>query len=110
LFGCDTCQRVCPHNRGIDTRAENWCDTGRYSLPVSTVLGWQDDQQVIDTLAGTAIRRPKRSGLVRNACVLAANQHLTNTLPLLQRLADTDADDVVRQQAAQALGRMKDPA
>jgi len=107
LFGCDTCQRVCPHNRGIDTKAEDWCDTGLYSLNIETVLGWEDDRQVTEALAGTAIRRPKRSGLVRNACVAAANRQLTNTLVLLQNLADTDKDEVVRLQARQALGRFK---
>ena len=109
LFGCDTCQRVCPFNTGRETGAEPWSDAGLHSLKLTEVLGWRDADAVLRNLAGTAIRRPGRGGLVRNACIAAANTGTVDALPLLRLLALGDPDDVVRQQARQALDK-SDPS
>ena len=109
LFGCDTCQRVCPYNDGVDTGAESWSDTGHHGLKLTEVLNWRDADDVLRNLAGTAIRRPGRGGLVRNACIAVANTGAADTLPLLRRLAANDADDVVRRQARQALDTLGEP-
>ena len=43
---------------------------------------------------GTPILRAKRMGLIRNACVVAANQKFTDAVPQLKNLSEMDPDPV----------------
>jgi epoxyqueuosine reductase len=102
LFGCDLCQEVCPYNKKISTRKEtpflefhpdsgvghwlylpellsldNCCDTN--------ISNESFDKEFYKRFGGTALTRPKRKGLIRNALIVAANSKSYNSEKLLAR-------------------------
>lgn len=76
IFGCDICQVVCPYNqRPPETvwhefRPES--GAGHY-LDLLEVLKIKDDAEFLSKFQHTALRRPKRRGLLRNALVVLGN-------------------------------------
>jgi epoxyqueuosine reductase len=101
LFGCDICQEVCPWNRKSTAPADP-------ELVPSRPLGDVEDLLSLDEAGfqarfrGSAVRRSKRSGLLRNAAlVLAERGGGENGL----RQAAHDGDEVVRRAAHWALAR-----
>ncbi len=108
VFGCDVCQDVCPWNRKappghiaeLDARPE-WTNPD--------LLEWlsRDASQWRALLKGTALKRAKRSGLVRNASLVLGSRKLPEAAgPLAARLDDPEEDPVVRASAAWALGQI----
>lgn len=77
LFGCDVCQEVCPYNRAAPPDAAR-------TAPFHPLARWEqidlDDLCELDeaawdaTFQGTPLRRARRSGIARNAVVVAANR------------------------------------
>lgn len=53
------------------------------------------------------ILRAKRFGIIRNAIVVAANQKNANTLDELRFIRDNDAEAVLRDLAAWAIGEIR---
>ena len=106
IFGCDICQEVCPYN-GIP-RETRWKDflpeagAGPY-LSLVEVLRLKSEDDFKKRFQGTPVLRAKRSGLVRNACVVAANQKLEEAVPSLRELSQSDPDPVVASHASWAL-------
>lgn len=106
-FGCDICQQVCPWNRKSPpgTDAEILGD-GRFFEPDLREWLKTPKDEIRQAIKGTALERTKRAGLVRNAiAILTANQ-VRDIIPDLQRLAQDDPDEVVRDSARQALNRL----
>jgi epoxyqueuosine reductase len=77
LFGCDACQEVCPWNRTAAPPLEQtepfhpharWEDLGLDDL---TGL---DETRWAEIAIGTPLRRPGRSGIARNAVIVAQNR------------------------------------
>ncbi len=108
VFGCDVCQDVCPWNRKappgrhpeLDARAE-WTNPD--------LLEWLslDASEWKAKLRGTALKRAKRSGLLRNAALILGTRRLVEAVgPLAARLDDLCEDPVVRASAAWALGQI----
>ena len=112
IFGCDVCQDVCPYVR-------------RFSRPAHTALGQAFHPVDVDRAApklldvltldragfnarfkGTAIMRSKRQGLLRNACVAAANWGDPVVLPALNILA-ADESPTIRTHALWAISQIK---
>jgi epoxyqueuosine reductase len=108
LFGCDLCQEVCPLNvRAQVTRETDFLRLKAGDLvTLRSILELQDEQQARARFAGSPLLRAGRSGLVRNACVVAANNGARELLPLLRRLA-RDADPVVAEHALWAVRRLE---
>ncbi len=88
VYGCDTCLEVCPWNR--------FAQEGRRML--LSVRHELRDLSLAELLAltperfatvfrGTAVKRLKLSGLLRNACIVAGNSGDRSYLPALQILA-----------------------
>lgn len=132
IFGCDICQEVCPWN-GARTKATR--EPGRHSpsdlLPRGAGVPWRRDAlPVLDELAatgweaprlieligmteaewdefsrGSAIRRAKRAGFLRNVAVALGNQGSREAVPALAG-ALSDSEPLVRGHAAWALGRV----
>jgi epoxyqueuosine reductase len=106
VFGCDVCQDVCPWNRKAPEGREpalaprpEWTDPD--------LIAWlgSDPAAFTKSLKGTALARAKRSGLLRTAALILGRRGEVAAVPvLIQRLHD--ADPVVRQAAAWALGRI----
>ena len=107
LFGCDLCQEACPWNvRAAPTMEPDFtADRAGPTVDVAEVLAIEDHDQLAARFAGTPLMRAGRRGLVRNACVVAANvgaHHLLETLQTLTR----DEDPVVAEHARWACDRL----
>jgi epoxyqueuosine reductase len=104
LFGCDTCQEVCPVNhrmRGVlpQSRKEEVSISGLVG-----VLEMQTDE-FRQRFRDTAIWRAKLSGLQRNACVVMGNLRDASAVPALTRVLE-EGEPLLRIHAAWALGRI----
>lgn len=109
LFGCDVCQEVCPWNR----EAPESRDPAARPRPALATLSLVDvaaleEDSFRDRFAGSAIRRTRRRGLVRNALIAGANERDEETIEAAARLL-MDPDPVVRGAAVWAQGRAGGP-
>ncbi len=107
VFGCDVCQTVCPWNRKAPAATEPELRAAGPLEPVATWLGLDDDQ-FRARFRGSAIRRARRGGLLRNAALVLGNRRAAAAVPALAR-ALADPDRVVRDAAAWALERIGAP-
>jgi epoxyqueuosine reductase len=113
IFGCDICQEVCPFNSKSlkQQRESSWAEFSRSSgvgplLNLSQVLSLKSDQQFLRAFQGTALMRPKREGLIRNALCVIANTGAVELVPLVIEARQSDASPVVRETARAALQRL----
>jgi epoxyqueuosine reductase len=102
LFGCDVCQDVCPWNRDAPETRE-----GRFR---SRAAAWPDSLDDVLTMSGeefevwfgdSAIERARRSGLARNAAIVARNTGGGSVEALT--VAGADPDPAVAGAARRAL-------
>jgi epoxyqueuosine reductase len=113
VFGCDICQEVCPWN----TRERRSVPPDRLGLRarlaprpewVGPALAWlldlREDAWRLAT-RGTALRRAKYRGLLRNALVAAGNSGDAALVPQLRRHAESD-DAMLAEHARWALERL----
>lgn len=113
VFGCDTCQRACPHNNGARSVQDKEFIAGRKlpdSLPLDELLGCESDDAFINRFAGTPVMRTKRLGMLRNACVAAGNSGDIRALPSLQQLVERETDENLREHALWAIHRLEESA
>ncbi|MBI2814941.1 MAG: tRNA epoxyqueuosine(34) reductase QueG [Opitutae bacterium] len=106
VYGCDICLEVCPWNR--------FAQAGRSLLlsvrPDIAELALRElleltPARFAEVFRGTAIKRLKLTGLLRNACVVAGNTGDAGLLPALARLAAHESA-VVRAHAVWAVCRI----
>lgn len=109
VFGCDICQEVCPWNRKAKPTAEEAFQPRPWSAPELLNLLALTEETFREQFKGSALRRAKRTGLVRNACVAVGNLREERAVPLLIRLLHHDPDPIIREHAAWALGRIATP-
>jgi epoxyqueuosine reductase len=133
VIGCDICQDVCPWNRkasvthlaafaprGLLAAEENGngknenCDS--LLAPELEFLASLAQEQFSRLFRGSAAKRAKWRGIVRNACVALGNSRLARdsagyerVVGLLERLA-AGADPLIADHARWALARLGDPA
>jgi epoxyqueuosine reductase len=106
LFGCDVCQEVCPWNRKAPfSREPAWdaCPDLR-ALDPAELLGLSEEA-FRERFRGTALMRPGRRGLLRNAAIVLGNSGDPSALPAL-RQALADADPVIGEAAQWAIGEI----
>jgi len=116
VFGCDICQDVCPHNarpstiqepsfrRKPEPSASDWTPTFVGVMAnLESILSIETDEEFRRRFAGSAFMRAGREGLIRNACVAAANLGRKDLMVRLQELAETDSSPIVQKHAAWAL-------
>ena len=106
IYGCDVCLEVCPWNRfaraGRRMLLSARHDIAAISLGEILAL---TPARFAEVFKGTAIKRLKLAGLLRNACIVAANSGATELLPALQLLAGHESP-VVRAHAVWAVQRL----
>jgi epoxyqueuosine reductase len=101
-FGCDACQDVCPFNRA---KPLGEADTAHFVPDARLAAASLDDVLAADDtgfealVGGTALSRPGRAGLARNAAVALGNVGTRKHLPVLTRAAERDPSEVVREAA-----------
>ncbi|HLC05012.1 MAG TPA: tRNA epoxyqueuosine(34) reductase QueG [Anaerolineales bacterium] len=111
MFGCDICQEVCPWNVRFSEPTSDPSFQPRPGLMdprPEEFLGLSSDSWKYG-LAQTALVRPRRRGLVRNAAIVAGNQRLPDRVGPLSAVLLDDPDPIVRAHAAWALGRISGP-
>jgi epoxyqueuosine reductase len=107
VFGCDICQDVCPWNRKAPVTAAGEFQP-REGL-VNPSLKWLAEMRPDEfraTFRGSPVRRPKLSGLRRNAVIAMGNSGDGKFVPTLTRLAE-DADPIVAGHAKWALEKLR---
>lgn len=107
LFGCDLCQDVCPHNiRAKVTEEPDFKKSiAGSSRLLKEILDIKTDEQFVEKFAGSPLMRAKRIGLIRNACIVAANNNATKLLPKL-KLLSTDPDPIISEHALWAYNQL----
>jgi len=103
VFGCDICQDVCPWNhKAPHNDGERWQPKRAHAWP--NLVEWLklSDDELDTLLMGSPLRRAKPEGLKRNICIVLANQRATETLPILEDVAQTHPSPVVRATAVWA--------
>ena len=109
VFGCDICQDVCPVNRkaalGLEPAFRQRHD---FAAPQLLPLLELDDEAFRERFRNSPIKRAKRVGLQRNACVALGNIGDPTAVPALAKCMNV-ADALVRMHAAWALGRIGGP-
>lgn len=129
VIGCDICQDVCPWNRkspvtqlaafqprAVEAKSENGkakMENGATLFaPELEWLAALSQEEFSQIFRGSAIKRAKWRGLVRNACIALGNSQLSREsesrariAALLERLADSP-DEVIAEHAQWALARL----
>jgi epoxyqueuosine reductase len=116
VFGCDICQDVCPFNRAAPvTHLADFQPRGDKTLfrPSLEWLAGMSEEEFRVNFRGSAIKRAKWKGLVRNACIALGNSELAQEAPerkrivaLLRRLAGSP-EPAIAESAQWALGRIQ---
>ena len=113
VFGCDVCQEVCPWNArprrprpqdplGLRARLE---PRSEWVRPALTWLLSLTEESFGEAARGTALRRARYRGLVRNALVVAGNIGDGDLVPLVRRHAE-GPDELLAEHARWALARI----
>jgi epoxyqueuosine reductase len=119
VYGCDICQDVCPYNRRSEAtelkefQPRETAEGEALFLPRLAWLAGMSEEDYRQSFRGSAMKRTKWKGLVRNACNALGNTTLErgskdyqNITALLRKLADSE-DSGVASSAQWALSRIQ---
>ena len=105
VFGCDICQDVCPVNRkAAQAREPAFRKRSFSTLDLAAILE-MTEEEFRAQFRSSPIKRAKRVGIQRNACVALGNAGDPAAVPVLARALRT-GEPLVRGHAAWALGRL----
>jgi epoxyqueuosine reductase len=99
IFGCDICQDVCPWTPEIVQREE-------FLEPYLPDVLLMTEDEFQERYRGTAVARPRRRGLSRNAAVALGNSLNPEAAEPLNVALRTHDEPLVRAHAAWGLGRL----
>jgi epoxyqueuosine reductase len=107
LFGCDLCQEVCPFNLTAKPTRESEFVAWKAGpdLRLEEILALEPESFTA-RFGGSPVHRAGRNGLVRNACLVAANTGAAALLPRLETLT-ADQDAGVADAARWAVSRLR---
>jgi len=108
VVGCDICQDVCPWNweAPVTARPAFQPRPGLFH-PELEELAALSEEQFRERFRGSAVKRVKYRGLLRNVALAMGNSRLTSFRPTLLRLA-AGPDAVVAEAAQWALAQLDD--
>jgi epoxyqueuosine reductase len=106
IYGCDVCLEVCPWNR-FAQEGRRMLLLSRYDLAELSLKDLLEltPERFAEFFRKTPIKRTKITGILRNACIVAANTRARECLPQLVRLA-SHASAIVRAHAVWAVYRL----
>ena len=103
VYGCDICQEVCPYNREApvsdipDFKPRQFHAGDSLLEPRLEWLAGMSEEEFREKFRGSAMKRTKWRGLVRNACIALGNSDVPRgseahkrILELLQRLSQSE--------------------
>jgi epoxyqueuosine reductase len=107
LYGCDICQDVCPWNRRapVSLNEEFQPKPGLFWPEIEHLLG-KDEAAWKELIRGTAMRRAKVKGLLRNLMVVAGNSGIARFKDPLRKFL-WHSDEVVRSHAKWAVEKLE---
>jgi epoxyqueuosine reductase len=118
VYGCDICQEVCPYNREAPVTAIEEFEPRRFSggeslfKPPLEWLAGMSEEEFREKFRGSAMKRTKWSGLVRNACIAMGNAKFkrgsieqSRVVDLLGRLIQSEENGIA-ESARWALSRI----
>lgn len=110
IFGCDICQEVCPWNGSVQIRHNGGGKASGDTAPghgAALLDLMETDETGWDDLSrGSAVRRARRPGFLRNVAVALGNWRSPLAVSVLTA-ALQDPEPLVRQHAAWALERIR---
>lgn len=108
VFGCDSCQEVCPYNASPKPRpyAPELAPKGTLErLPLTDLLRLRSGEYR-RLVRGTAFSRTTRHQLARNAAIAVGNSRNRESVPVLEWAAKAHSNAMVRGHGAWALGQI----
>ncbi len=107
IYGCDICAEVCPWNRFAQNARSGLIEAKPQieKLSLREILALTPESFARE-FKGTPIKRLKRRGLIRNACIVAANLQAKELLPQLTQIALEHDEPLVRAHAVWAVRRL----
>ena len=119
VYGCDICQEVCPYNREAPVTNLSDFEPRQFSQEESLLrprLEWlagMNEEEFRQKFRGSAMKRTKWKGLVRNACIALGNARMERgseqqmrIVGLLERLAESP-EIAIAESARWALARIQ---
>jgi epoxyqueuosine reductase len=112
IFGCDTCQEVCPFNHTTLKREKLGLPEFEKEIGAGPLLFIPDllrirtDAEYLERFAGTPLMRPGREGLLRNAAVVAGNTRAYVAAEALKAAVADDPSALIREHAQWALSHL----
>ena len=106
IYGCDICQEVCPWNSFAEPASEP-SFVPREGMDGPALIEWMGmtQEEFSRRFKGSAVKRTKRRGLLRNVAVALGNWGSPDAVPVLAE-ALRDEEPLVRGHSAWALGQI----
>lgn len=107
IYGCDTCQQVCPKNKGIDVHNHPEMEPDPEIakprlIPLLTMSNREFKERFGDISGSWRGKKP----IQRNAIIALAHFKEESALPVLKTLLTSDPRPVIRGTAAWAIGKI----
>lgn len=106
LYGCDTCQQVCPKNRGINTQQEDIILEPEILKPRLIPLLTMSNKTFKNTYGHLAGAWRGKKPIQRNAILALAHFKEVTAIPHLKEVAENDPRPMIRATAFWAIGQI----